>query len=455
MSERPPESEITHTVPPLFSSPTTIGDFDDSTHIPQHYEGFELRDEIARGGMGIVYRARDVAMNREVAVKILQVKFPIDGSAAKRFVEEAQITGQLQHPGIPPIHHIGKLPDGRPFLSMKLIKGRTLDSLLKDRSPVNTLAVFEAIAQAVGYAHAHDVIHRDLKPANVMVGSFAEVQVMDWGLAKVLTSPQRTQGPANDPDATLGSEIRSLRDSYDETHTGSILGTPAYMPPEQAIGANDEVDASSDVFGLGAILCVMLTGRPPYLGENAESTRKLAARAKLDEAFAALASCVAEPDLVALCMRCLSSEKANRPADANAVATEVAGLRAAAEERAKQAEIAKATSDTRRRVLTWSAAAVLAVLALGIIASVMQAYRATEAKRETAAQLVKTREAETAANVKTKEVEATLAVVSLLTKLALDAFNDMVFGIQNKLANRPDTQELRKDLVPAMMGALQ
>jgi serine/threonine protein kinase len=323
---------------------TTVGGLEGGTAPLVPLAGYEIDAEIARGGMGVVYHARDMAMGREVAVKVLLDKFPIDGPTARRFVDEARITGQLQHPGIPPIHHIGQRPDGRPYLAMKLIRGRTLDELLKEREPVNTLAVFEAIAQAVGYAHAHGVVHRDLKPANVMVGSFGEVQVMDWGLAKVLAHRESTSG---DPDATLGTEIRSLRDSHDETHAGSVLGTPAFMPPEQAIGAVDEVDAQSDVFGLGAILCVMLSARPPYVASDAESTRKLAARGKLDDAYAALAGCAAEPDLVALCKRCLSAEKANRPTDGNAVAKEVASFRRAAEERARQAEVDKARTEVR------------------------------------------------------------------------------------------------------------
>src|SRR5262249_33420648 len=139
-------------------------------------------------GHGVVYRARDLALDREVAVKFLQDKYAPDSSTAARFVEEARITAQLQHPGIPAVYRVGALPDGRPFLAMKLIKGQTLDTLQKANAPLDPLAVFEAVAQAVGYAHAHGVIHRDLKPANVMVGNFGEVQVMDWGLAKVLAA---------------------------------------------------------------------------------------------------------------------------------------------------------------------------------------------------------------------------------------------------------------------------
>ena len=163
----------------------------ETTIPPLSPPGYELLDEIGHGGMGVVYRARDVALGRDVAVKLLSERYPADSIAAQRFLNEARITGQLQHPGIPAVHQVGALSDGRPFLAMKLIKGSTLETLLKHRPDPpedrgQLLAIFEAICQAVGYAHAHRVIHRDLKPANVMVGAFGEVQVMDWGLAKVL-----------------------------------------------------------------------------------------------------------------------------------------------------------------------------------------------------------------------------------------------------------------------------
>src|SRR5262245_17768752 len=145
--------------------------------------GYQLLEEVGRGGMGVVYRARDLALGRFVAVKLLADCYPQGSPAAQRFVSEARITGQLQHPGIPAMHQIGSLPDGRPFLAMKLIKGRTLGAILKNRPDPSAdrgqlLAIFEAVCQAVGYAHAHRVIHRDLKPSNVMVGAFGEVQVM-------------------------------------------------------------------------------------------------------------------------------------------------------------------------------------------------------------------------------------------------------------------------------------
>ena len=356
--------------------------------------GYELHQAIGSGGMGIVYRARDVSLDRDVAVKLLSDKYAPESLTARRFLSEARITAQLQHPGIPAVHQVGTLPDGRPFLAMKLIKGRTLDELLKQRPDPTAdrgrlLAAFEQVCQAVGYAHAHMVVHRDLKPSNVMVGAFGEVQVMDWGLAKVLTT-DGTQPlvPDVDLDAKLITEIRSTRDEDAVTQAGSLLGTPAFMPPEQAIGAVDQIDARSDVFGLGTILCAILTGKPPYVGANSESTRQLAARANLGDAFARLAACGAEPELVALCKRCLAVEKADRPPDAEHVAEAVAKLRAAAEERARQAEVDRAMAEVqvaeqrKRRRIQLALAGAIGLLLLGGGAVAWWRDRAANVERE-------------------------------------------------------------------------
>jgi tetratricopeptide (TPR) repeat protein len=318
--------------------------------------GYELLNELGHGGMGVVYRARQVDLDRDVAVKLLLDKYPAGGPSALRFADEARITGQLQHPGIPSVHQAGLLPNGRPFLAMKLIKGRTLDDLLAHPTPggPNPVAVFEQVCQAVGYAHAHHVIHRDLKPSNVMVGAFGEVQVMDWGLAKVLGAGPTGQTTVEAPALT---EVTPAREEQDATQAGSLLGTPACMPPEQAIGAVDLLDARSDVFGLGAILCVILTGKPPYAGGGSESVRQLAARGKLDAARERLAGCGADPGLVALCEWCLRPEQADRPADGGAVAAEVARLRAEADDRVRRAEIARVRAEGELRTAEVEAAA--------------------------------------------------------------------------------------------------
>src|SRR5262249_35072684 len=215
--------------------------------------GYELLDEIGHGGMGVVYRARDAGLGRDGAVKVLAEKYAPDSGSARRFLAEARITGQLQHPGIPAVHQVGTLPGGRPFLAMKLIKGQTLDAQLHERPAADRgrlVAVFEQVCQAVAYAHAHRVIHRDLKPAHVMVGAFGEVQVMDWGLAKVLLASRQRERPEEDYE-TVGTEIDSAREAGSETKAGSMMGTPAFMPPEQAGGEVNRIDERADVFGLG------------------------------------------------------------------------------------------------------------------------------------------------------------------------------------------------------------
>ncbi len=213
---------------------------------------YRIGEELARGGMGAVHLAIDTVFDRVVALKIVQERFGHDPATLFRFEDEARITAQLQHPAIPPVFDLGVLPDGRPYLAMKLIRGQTLDSLLKARShPLidqgRYLGIFEQICQAVAFAHSNGVMHRDLKPANVMVGDYGEVQVMDWGLAKVL---------ANEDEAVAGQTSDVINDTLsvtasNRTYVGSVLGTPAYMPPEQARANATDVGKHSDVFGLG------------------------------------------------------------------------------------------------------------------------------------------------------------------------------------------------------------
>src|SRR5258707_12042958 len=184
---------------------------------------------------------------------------------------------------------------------MKLIAGQTLAEEMKTADRPRLLQVFTQVCQAVGFAHSRGIIHRDLKPANVMVGDFGEVQVMDWGLAKELGISDRglqiDEGSANPQ-----SEIRNPQ--LEETQAGTVMGTPAYMAPEQARG--EATDARADVFALGGILCALLTGEPPFTGKGTLEVLQRARAADLDEAFARLDGCGADAELIALCRRCLS-----------------------------------------------------------------------------------------------------------------------------------------------------
>jgi tetratricopeptide (TPR) repeat protein len=251
---------------------------------------------------------------------------------------------------------------------MKLVEGRTLSALLRDRSdPAHNLprfvAIFEQVCQAVAYAHSRGVIHRDLKPHNIMVGAFGEVQVMDWGLAKVVGEKPVLPEPKLATIVPTGSgntthDHLSAGTDTDHTAPGSVLGTPAYMAPEQARG--ESVNQRADVFGLGAILCEILTGQPPYTGANARAVMILATNADLEPAFARLDACYADPELLALCRRCLSADFSTRPADAAEVAVAVGTIRAAAEEGARRAELERAAAEAQaaeqRRKRRWQLA---------------------------------------------------------------------------------------------------
>jgi serine/threonine-protein kinase len=347
---------------------------------------YRLSGEIARGGMGAVLRGRDVDLGRDLAVKVLLEKYTDRPEVARRFIEEAQIGGQLQHPGVVPVYDIGRF-GARPFFTMKLVKGQTLAALLGERADLavdrpRSLAIALQVAQTIAYAHAKGVIHRDLKPANIMVGAFGEVQVMDWGLAKVLAEG----GVADEEKASREYQrpedvttIRTARSSGTtgslgtDTEAGSLLGTPAYMPPEQANGDVANLDRRADVFGLGAILCEILTGKPPYVGRSSEEVRRKSCNGDLADANARLDRCGADRELIALTRACLSPEAMDRPKDARAVADGLSAYLDGVQERLRQAELAqaqaraKAIEEAKRRrlILALAATVLLAVTLAG------------------------------------------------------------------------------------------
>jgi len=317
----------------------------------------QLLGEIARGGMGAILKGRDVDLGRDLAVKVLLEEHRGKTELAQRFIEEAQIAGQLQHPGITPIYELGVFADGRPYFTMKLVKGQTLAALLAARKDAlddrpRFLGVFAQVCQTLAYAHARGVIHRDLKPSNVMVGAFGEVQVMDWGLAKVLSeggvADERTAQPRPEVSVIRTARSGDAGTAEDASHTqaGTLLGTPAYMAPEQARGDVELVDERADVFGLGAFLCEVLTGQPPYVGQGVEVQYK-ARTAKLDDARARLESCGADGEVIALAKRCLAAEPWDRPRHAGEVAEQLTAYQHAVEERLRQAELARAAEEAR------------------------------------------------------------------------------------------------------------
>jgi eukaryotic-like serine/threonine-protein kinase len=237
---------------------------------------------LGKGGMGEIRKIRDMDLNRSLAMKIIHPKMLKVPSIVSRFIEEAQVGAQLQHPSIIPVHEIGTLPDGRFFFTMKEIKGRDFSEAIREvhsaasgdlwqASPrgwsfQRLIGVFLQACSAVAYAHSKGVIHRDLKPGNIMLGAFGEVLVVDWGIAKIKGRIEHSV----DDDWTSFVVTDRAKDNIFNTQFGQVAGTPAYMSPEQAMGQTDQIDHRSDIYSLGAILYEILTGREPFTGQSGQ-----------------------------------------------------------------------------------------------------------------------------------------------------------------------------------------
>lgn len=311
-----------------------------------HFDRFRVLRPHAEGGLGEVHVAWDEELGREVALKEIRPKFADDPRARSRFVREAEVTGNLDHPGVVPVYSLGTRPDGRPYYAMRFVHGETLQQILerdhreaKSLSPLERLGRlrrllrrFIDICDTIEYAHGRGVLHRDLKPANILIGSHGEAVIIDWGLAKVLgapdddDSPQENVGPTSVSEVGHGSinepvVLHSSLGSSIPTDIGETLGSPPYMSPEQARGLNNELDRLTDVYSLGATLYTVLVGKPPVRGSK---TPEVLARVISGEIVPPLG---ANPDapapLAEICLTAMRLDPSRRYPTARALADDV------------------------------------------------------------------------------------------------------------------------------------
>ncbi len=294
------------------------------------HERFRIIKTYAQGGLGVVSIAHDVELDRTVAVKEMLVSRPTDDDV-QRFLLEARLTGQLDHPGIPPVYAIGFFEDGRPFYAMRLVDGVTLRSAVKefhakypppDHSLQRSMQLRHLIGAVVSvcntlrFAHSKGVLHRDIKPSNIMLGEFGETLLMDWGLAK----SQKQSLPYSDLEAKAYQQRKRLEDPED-TGTGSVMGTPHYMSPEQAVGDGDSINQRSEVYSVGATLYSVLTGKPPFTGQSREEILDKVRRGDFQPPQALDAR--VPPELNAICMKAMALERGDRYADTGELATDI------------------------------------------------------------------------------------------------------------------------------------
>ena len=360
---------------------------------------YEILGEHGRGGLGRVSRAHDRELGRDVAIKELIARGDVH---EVRFLREALITARLEHPGIVPVHEAGRWPDGTPFYAMKLVSGRPLRDLIAERTTVEAriglLHHVIAVTEAIAYAHGRNIIHRDLKPANVIVGDFGETVVIDWGLAKDLTSAKAS--------GSVSGPLR-VRQQDDLTVTGSVLGTPAYMAPEQERG--ELVDQRADVFAIGAMLWELcaLQRVPPT---EARHRHRILRQSGIDR------------DLAAIIDKALDPDPARRYPDAGALAADLnafkSGARIAARTYSLFATLAHWTR--RHRVLAVSLTASLALVVAGAALYVRSVDRDRDRAAAAAIRASAARDAASAAHQRTEAANHQLALRNAELLLATD-----------------------------------
>ena len=356
--------------------------------IQPHVE-YEPGAELGHGGMGVVRSAWDENLRRVVAMKLVRRLDPLlPGAGARpsaerasllgRFLREARITGQLSHPGIIPVHALGRLADGTAYFTMPVVRGNDLGAVFAwsragthGWSLPRALGILLRVCETLAYAHQRGVIHRDLKPDNVMVGAFGETYVLDWGLAKVLEEPEQETEPGQEGARPPAEPDVDPGDAADLTHEGAALGSASFMAPEQAAGKLSEIGPPADVYAVGAMLYTLLAGRRPYQDEHGSRTRAEVVAAVLAGPPRPLAELAPRqpPALLAIAQKAMAREPAGRYGSMGALAQD---LRAFLENRVVQAHRTGAWIElskwVQRNKGVAAAAALLALTIVGALA---------------------------------------------------------------------------------------
>jgi serine/threonine-protein kinase len=416
----------------------------------------------ARGGLGEVFMALDEELNREVALKQIQAQYADDPDSRTRFVVEAEITGGLEHPGIVPVYGLGQYEDGRPFYAMRFIRGDSLQAAIArfhktdwaGRDPgERTVALrqllgrFVSVSNAVAYAHSRGVLHRDLKPGNVMLGPYGETLVVDWGLAKPFAADDDRAGSAEAPLRPSGPSGSTA------TQMGTVVGTPAFMSPEQAAGRPDLVGPASDIYSLGATLYALLTGKPPFgrgdvAGGLAPVQRGEFARPRQVRQDIPAA-------LEAVCLKAMAREPGQRYATPQALAQDVEQWLADEPVSAWEEPWSVRTRRWLGRHRTLVTAAAAAVLVAVVSLAAATALLAATSERERQAERLALGRTERLALGRVQEADRNARSASEQRRLALETLQAVIFDTQRELECRPGMQDLRKRLLEKAQTGLR
>ncbi|MCU0961386.1 MAG: protein kinase [Pirellulaceae bacterium] len=392
----------------------------------RQFDDYEILGELGRGGMGVVYRAREISTQRIVCVKMMLGGFYASLEARNRFRIETEAAAQLDHPNIVPIYRAGEV-DGIPYFVMKYVDGQGLDQVPRDHfrnNPREAVALMSKLCRAVHFAHARGILHRDLKPANVLVDADGQPHVTDFGLAK------------------------RIDDDTSQTRTGVIMGTPDYMSPEQAIGRNDLVTVTSDVYSLGSMLFDLLTGQPPF--KSATVIETLTRVTKEPARMPTVCNARIGRDLETICLKCLEKDPNKRFRSAASLADELDRYL-----RGEPIESRPVSSAERlwrwcgrNPVLAGLSAALLALLVISAIGSSVAAYQFNLRRKDAVSARAKAEQAQQLA-------DQNAVIADQQRTLALDTLHALVTQVETKLRDRADLADLQAEILSDALEGLQ